>query len=314
MICRSCRTGMLSRLQQQQAAVSWTASTSARQFPIARSQFRFYSDSGANPSVAATPPPSTPRQPTVGDVTVPSAISSATPGVSQPLSTPEGVHTEAHPDAPIKTSSRPPSSCPAGTKMNGLNYFRNKPEVLAKEDSEYPEWLWDLLSDSSKQSKTEKGGVDPSSTSTITTTRTSQILTQSQPLTRSNESVMRRSSLLAPKPSLPRFPPTTTPTISRLRHTTATHPLTASPTLPRVLASARRLPRVPEMPAGSRSRSPTSCAVCKLQVQLCECIGSSGAIWFENFSFAVAIHIHHWIWDRRARRPSGQSDMYYYVD
>jgi hypothetical protein len=125
---------------------------------------------------------------------------------------------------------------------------------------------------------------------------------------------MRRSSLLAPKPSLPRFPPTTTPTISRLRHTTATHPLTASPTLPRVLASARRLPRVPEMPAGSRSRSPTSCAVCKLQVQLCECIGSSGAIWFENFSFAVAIHIHHWIWDRRARRPSGQSDMYYYVD
>ncbi|KAJ5296705.1 uncharacterized protein N7443_007598 [Penicillium atrosanguineum] len=137
MICRSCRTGMLSRLQQHQA-VSWTVSTSNRQFPIARSQFRPYSDGGATPSVAATPPPSTPRQPTVGDVTIPSAISSATPGVSQPLSTPEG------------------------TKMNGLNYFRNKPEVLAKEDSEYPEWLWDLLGDSSKQSKTDKGGVDPS--------------------------------------------------------------------------------------------------------------------------------------------------------
>ncbi|KAJ5299468.1 hypothetical protein N7476_011025 [Penicillium atrosanguineum] len=161
MICRSCRTGMLSRLQQHQA-VSWTVSTSNRQFPIARSQFRPYSDGGATPSVAATPPPSTPRQPTVGDVTIPSAISSATPGVSQPLSTPEGVHTEAHPEAPSKTISRPPSSCPAGTKMNGLNYFRNKPEVLAKEDSEYPEWLWDLLGDSSKQSKTDKGGVDPS--------------------------------------------------------------------------------------------------------------------------------------------------------
>jgi large subunit ribosomal protein L54 len=113
--------------------------------------------------VAAPPPPSTPRQPTVGDVTIPSAISSATPGVSQPFSSADGVHTEARPDAPSKTISRPPSSCPAGTKMNGLNYFRNKPDVVAKEDSEYPEWLWDLLGDSSKAAKSEKGGVDPSS-------------------------------------------------------------------------------------------------------------------------------------------------------
>jgi len=162
MICRSCRTGMLSRLQQQQA-VSWTASTSARQLPIARNRFRFYSDGGANPSVAAPPPPSSPRQPTASDVTIPSAISSATPGVSQPFSSADGVHTDAQPGTPSKAVSRPPSSCPAGTKMNGLNYFRNKPDVVAKEDSEYPDWLWDLLSDSSKQSKTEKGGVDPSS-------------------------------------------------------------------------------------------------------------------------------------------------------
>jgi large subunit ribosomal protein L54 len=47
--------------------------------------------------------------------------------------------------------------------MNGLNYFKNKPDVFAKEDSEYPEWLWNLLGDSSKDSKTKKGGVDPSS-------------------------------------------------------------------------------------------------------------------------------------------------------
>ena len=286
MICRSCRTGMLSRLQQQQA-VSWTVSTSSRQFPIARSQFRFYSDSGANPSVAATPPPSTPRQPTVGDVTIPSAISSATPGVSQPFSTPEGVHTEAHPDAPGKTVSRPPSSCPAGTKMNGLNYFRNKPEVFAKEDSEYPEWLWDLLGDSSKQSKTEKGGVDPSSKWKSILSSIRQKLIQSQPSTRSNESAMRRSSLLVLRPSLPRSPPTTTPSISHRLHTTATHPLTASPMPPRVLTSATRLPRVPEMPAGSRSRSPTSCAVCKPHLNLCECIGSSGAIRFGKLFFCA---------------------------
>lgn len=163
MICRSCRTTMLSRLQQTHA-VSWTASTAARQLPAVRKQFRFYSDKAANPSVAAPPPPSAPRQATVGDQTAPSAISSATPGVSQPLSTPEGVHTDANPSTPTKpVVERPPSSCPAGTKMNGLNYFKNKPEIVAKEDSEYPDWLWELLGDSSKQSKTDKGGVDPSS-------------------------------------------------------------------------------------------------------------------------------------------------------
>lgn len=132
---------MLSRLQQTHA-MSWTASTAVRQLPIVRSQFRSYSDKTSNPSDAAALPPS--------------AISSTTPGISQSLSTPEGV-----PAKPVV--ERPPSSCPAGTKMNGLNYFKNKPDIVAKEDSEYPDWLWDLLGDSSKQSKTDKGGVDPSS-------------------------------------------------------------------------------------------------------------------------------------------------------
>ncbi|KAJ6157373.1 hypothetical protein N7470_004965 [Penicillium chermesinum] len=156
MICRSCRSSMLLRMQQPQTA-TW-ASSVKRQLPIVRSQIRFYSDKGTNPPVAAPPPPPNPRQPTVGDASAPSAISSATPGVSQPLSTPEGVHTDAQPAASTKPAvERPPSSCPAGTVMNGLNYFKNKPDVVAK-DSEYPDWLWDLLTDSSKQAKSEKGG------------------------------------------------------------------------------------------------------------------------------------------------------------
>ena len=160
MICRSCRTTMLSRFTQP---VSRTASASAHQLPLARSQFRTYS-SDNNASVAAPPSPPSPRQPTVGDLSTPSAISSATPGVSQPLSTPEGVHVDINPAESTKpTALREPSSCPAGTKMNGLNYFKNKPDVFAKEDSEYPEWLWGLLGDSSKDAKTKTGGVDPSS-------------------------------------------------------------------------------------------------------------------------------------------------------
>jgi large subunit ribosomal protein L54 len=153
---------VLSRLNQQ--PVTRTASACARQLPMLRSQFRSYSTDN-NASVAAPPSPSAPRQPTVGDLTTPSAISSATPGVSQPLSTPEGVHADINPHASTKpTAVRPPSSCPAGTKLNGLNYFKNKPEVFAKEDHEYPEWLWGLLGDASKEAKTKQGGVDPSST------------------------------------------------------------------------------------------------------------------------------------------------------
>ncbi|KAJ5594430.1 uncharacterized protein N7459_000638 [Penicillium hispanicum] len=161
MICRSCRFTIL-RLHQQQA-VTWSASAAVRQMPLVRSQFRPYSDNAPNPSVVAPPPPPTPRQPSTGDSTTPSAISSATPGISQPFTTPEGVHTDVQSAAPSKPAvERPLSSCPVGTKMSGLNYFKNKPDVFAKEDEEYPDWLWDMLGDASKQSKNEKGGVDMS--------------------------------------------------------------------------------------------------------------------------------------------------------
>ncbi|PWY70324.1 hypothetical protein BO94DRAFT_539780 [Aspergillus sclerotioniger CBS 115572] len=155
MICQRCRTGILSRMQQPTVALSRT-----HQLPFQRTQFRNYSD--GKPTVSATPPPSNPRQPVGGDITIPSAVSSATPGVSQPLSTPEGIHVEVNPAKPKKpVVERPPSSCAAGQKLNGLNYFKNKPDIVALEDSEYPEWLWSMLDDS-KNSKTARGGVDPS--------------------------------------------------------------------------------------------------------------------------------------------------------
>lgn len=160
MICQRCRTGMLSRLQPQHT-ITWTASSPARQTLLQRTQFRNYSD--GKPSVSAPPPP-TPRQPVSGDITIPSAVSSATPGVSQPLSTPEGVHTDAHPAEPTKPNTpKVLSSCPAGTKLNGLNYFKNKPDVVALEDSEYPEWLWGLLEEFESKANDKSGGVDPKS-------------------------------------------------------------------------------------------------------------------------------------------------------
>ena len=37
------------------------------------------------------------------------------------------------------------SSCPAGTVLNGLNYFKGKEDPVALPDEEYPEWLWSCL-------------------------------------------------------------------------------------------------------------------------------------------------------------------------
>ncbi|KAH8737074.1 mitochondrial ribosomal protein L37-domain-containing protein [Ilyonectria robusta] len=43
-------------------------------------------------------------------------------------------------DAPISRSS-----CPAGTKLTGLNYLKNGQDPVALKDEEYPEWLWSCL-------------------------------------------------------------------------------------------------------------------------------------------------------------------------
>lgn len=173
MICQRCRrTGILSRfLQQPQQALRSAAPptptptlTPRYQIPTLqqRAQTRAYSD--GKPSVAP-PPPSAPRQPVSDDVSIPSAISSATPGISQPLSTAGGVHAEVRPDQPTAAEQRVPSTCPVGMKMGGLSYEKNKPEIFALEDSEYPDWLWGLLKEFEEKEKADKGGVDPSSMS-----------------------------------------------------------------------------------------------------------------------------------------------------
>ncbi|WEW58575.1 hypothetical protein PRK78_004043 [Emydomyces testavorans] len=61
-------------------------------------------------------------------------------------------------------SSKVTSSVVAGTRLLGLNYLKNKPEVLAMDDNEYPDWLWNLLDNSSaKSAKSGAGNVDVSS-------------------------------------------------------------------------------------------------------------------------------------------------------
>lgn len=60
--------------------------------------------------------------------------------LTDPLTRP-GNATTTTADAPAPALS----SCPAGTVLNGLNYFKGGQDPVAKADDEYPAWLWPCL-------------------------------------------------------------------------------------------------------------------------------------------------------------------------
>ncbi|KAI1504468.1 mitochondrial ribosomal protein L37-domain-containing protein [Biscogniauxia marginata] len=49
----------------------------------------------------------------------------------------------------------PLSSCPEGTVLNGLNYFKNRTDPVALADDAYPEWLWGCLDVTKKKADEE---------------------------------------------------------------------------------------------------------------------------------------------------------------
>ena len=124
-LCLSCRRSLLSRLHS-------SLRHSQSQF-----QLRLQSTTGtasAGPSLDQGPP----------------AISSSSPSTSQPFSTPHLAPASTARAAPPlkKTTPKIPKiqgSIPGGQELKGLGYLKAKPTVLAKEDDEYPEWLWGIL-------------------------------------------------------------------------------------------------------------------------------------------------------------------------
>ena len=89
------------------------------------------------------PPPSTiPSKP-------PAALTSASPASSQPFSTPKSAQSPTNSDAAAPHVASKPvklkGSVPGGTELRGLAYLKSKPHFFAKEDDEYPPWLWTLL-------------------------------------------------------------------------------------------------------------------------------------------------------------------------
>ena len=54
------------------------------------------------------------------------------------------------------TTQRKPSSAPKGTVLKGIQYLKDKQDPVALDDSEYPEWLWDLLDEKKQKQKKQK--------------------------------------------------------------------------------------------------------------------------------------------------------------
>lgn len=95
------------------------------------------------------------RQAAAGTAASP-ASSTAEPSTTPKLSTP----LDGTPAASQPKSTRAPSSCPPGTVLNGLNYFKGKADPVARPDEEYPDWLWDCLTFKAKAEEADSNAGD----------------------------------------------------------------------------------------------------------------------------------------------------------
>ncbi|GAA6042485.1 hypothetical protein JCM8097_003050 [Rhodosporidiobolus ruineniae] len=64
----------------------------------------------------------------------------------------------AAPAAPAASSSTPTSSCASGTVLKGLNYLKDGSDPVAKDDAEYPAWVWILAEEGGVGAATGKKG------------------------------------------------------------------------------------------------------------------------------------------------------------
>lgn len=143
MICRQClqRSSALSARTLTPRAPSTTATTpaswnillpvrsSSSRRPIPSTATRHYASAAAAPAADSIPP----------------------------LSTPLGDGQGGDSSGAGATGGQSLSSCPEGTLLTGLNYFKNKTDPVARADSAYPEWLWRCLD---VQKKKEEGETD----------------------------------------------------------------------------------------------------------------------------------------------------------
>ena len=96
---------------------------------------------------SSTAPPSTPPKSTVSKESPP-AISSSKPGSSQPFSTPlspQSPNADNSQKQSAGTAAQIKGSIPGGEVLRGIGYLKAQSLIHAKEDDDYPSWLWTLL-------------------------------------------------------------------------------------------------------------------------------------------------------------------------
>jgi large subunit ribosomal protein L54 len=144
MLCTSCRRTLLLRLPSTLRPSPSPLSRSVATVP-------------ATPSAPPSQPPPSVTNPNIP----PPALSSSTPGTSQPLSTPTLPLTSTAKPQPGKEPPKPTKlagSIPGGAPLFGVAYLKAKPTVLAMEDDAYPDWLWGLVDEGKKSTTTAGGG------------------------------------------------------------------------------------------------------------------------------------------------------------
>ncbi|KAL2158488.1 hypothetical protein VTH06DRAFT_4255 [Thermothelomyces fergusii] len=134
MICRTCLRRAAGLASQQ-----ITARPLARTAPAAIRAL-----STTSPTRSAAPAPN-PSQATT------TTTATATSGAAEPSAP------ELTPLTPPPTDAKPApiSSCPEGTVLSGLNYFKGKSDPVALADDAYPAWLWKCLEVQKKTDATD---------------------------------------------------------------------------------------------------------------------------------------------------------------
>jgi large subunit ribosomal protein L54 len=120
MICRTCFR-QAARLTSRQVTAEPLARTATA--AATRTFTTTLSTRNAAPSPAAAAPAATSAEP------------SSTPDLT-PLTPGAGAGDAA---------AAPLSSCPPGTVLSGLNYFKGKTDPVSLPDEAYPSWLWNCL-------------------------------------------------------------------------------------------------------------------------------------------------------------------------
>ena len=131
MLCLPCRRALLQR-------ISSSARFASRTPPLQTSR-NAATVSGTSNAASTQPPESTP----LSDTT-PAALSSPASGATQPLSTPHILTTKTTSTSGAK-QTKLRGSLTGGTVLHGVSFLKSRATVHAKEDDEYPPWLWTLL-------------------------------------------------------------------------------------------------------------------------------------------------------------------------